>query len=66
MSKMKRLLDNRPFLIHLVIYVMVNIGLAVIDLLTSPGEYWFFWPLLGWGIGILGHAYSVLSKGSRY
>ncbi len=65
MSNVKRLLDDRPFLIHLVVYIMVNLLLAVIDLATSPGQYWFYWPLLGWGIGILGHAYLVHSKAPR-
>lgn len=65
MSNEKRLLDDRPFVIHLVVYIMVNLLLAVIDLTTSPGHYWFYWPLLGWGIGILGHAYLVHAQSQR-
>jgi uncharacterized membrane protein len=30
---------------------MVNLLLPIIDLLT-PGPLWFYWPLLGWGIGL--------------
>jgi 2TM domain len=32
--------------------------LFFIDFLT-PGGWWFYWALLGWGIGILAHALSV-------
>lgn len=54
-----RVLQDRPFLVHLAAYVGVNLLLIVIDLTTSPGTYWFQWPLLGWGLGILGHGVAV-------
>ena len=41
------------------IAVVVNCALVAINLLTSPHSLWFFWPLLGWGIGIVAHATSV-------
>ncbi len=22
------------------------------NLLTSPGFYWFYWPIIGWGVGV--------------
>ena len=37
------------FLRQLAAYAIVNVALLAMDLLTSPGQYWFFWPLLGWG-----------------
>ena len=54
------------FKIHLLAYLSVNALLLVINLMTTPNTYWFFWPLLGWGIGIVGHAFGVLrqSRGS--
>jgi hypothetical protein len=27
-----------------------------------PDHIWFFWPLIGWGIGLAAHGYAV-SKG---
>lgn len=36
--------------------------LIVINILTSPGYYWFVWPLFGWGIGLTMHAFSVWGK----
>lgn len=64
MSMVNNALQDRPFLIHLIVFVAVMTLLTVIDLLTSPGTYWFQWPLLGWGIGVLGHGYAA-SRGPR-
>lgn len=49
----------RGFYQHLQTYVLVNSFLFVLNLLTSPGDWWFYWPLLGWGIGLVSHAVSV-------
>lgn len=46
----------RGFYIHLTQYVVVITVLAVINLVTHPSKLWFFWPAMGWGIGILAHA----------
>jgi len=43
---------RRGFLAHLAVYVLVNTILVLINLLYSPHVMWFFYPLLGWGIGI--------------
>jgi len=49
----------RGFYIHLSIYLLVNALLLAIDLATTPDHLWFYWPLLGWGIGILAHGLAV-------
>lgn len=46
----------RGFYIHLTQYVVVIAVLAVINLVTHPSKLWFFWPAMGWGIGVLAHA----------
>jgi hypothetical protein len=56
---MERLFRDRGFVIHAAVYLGVNVLLAVIDVFTSPESLWFYWPLLGWGLGLLGHAYAV-------
>lgn len=48
---------------HLMAYVLVNGALFVINMLTSPGHLWFFWPMLGWGIGLAAHASTVYWNG---
>ena len=44
---------------HFWAFVIVNAALISINLLTSPGYFWFVWPLLGWGIGIVAHFAAV-------
>lgn len=46
---------------HAGIYCGVNVLLVLINLWTS-GEYWFQWPLLGWGAGLALHAWIVSSR----
>ena len=41
---------------HLAAYALVNIALLVLNLATSPGTLWFYWPLLGWGVAVAVHA----------
>lgn len=55
----KRVEEIKGFYGNLTAYVLVNIFLIVINLLYSPEYLWFFWPLLGWGIGVVFHAISV-------
>ena len=44
---------------HLMAYVLVNAGLFAINVLSSPGDWWFYWPMLGWGIGLVFNAWDV-------
>ncbi len=54
------------FYIHLTIYILISIFLVVVNKSTSPEYSWFKWPILGWGVGVLGHWFSVylFSEGS--
>ena len=49
----------RTFYLHALLYVVVIVCLAVINLFTSPGNLWFLWAALGWGIGLAVHGLSV-------
>jgi hypothetical protein len=42
---------------HLVTYACVNLFLFIISIMG--GEFWFIYPLLGWGIGIAMHTWYV-------
>ncbi|HQZ25435.1 MAG TPA: 2TM domain-containing protein [Flavobacterium sp.] len=57
----KRVEEIKGFYGNLIAYIAVNIGLMVINLLTSPEYLWFFWPMLGWGIGVLFHGMKVFN-----
>ena len=47
--------EKQSFLVHLVVYVLVNAMLIAINLIYTPEVVWFFYPLIGWGIGISMH-----------
>ena len=55
----KRVEEIKGFYSHLITYVVVNIILFLVDFFTSPGIWWFYWPLLGWGIGLFFHGMGV-------
>ena len=55
----RRLVAEKSFYVHLVIYVIVISGLFVINALTGHGRWWFVWPAIGWGIGLTFHALSA-------
>ena len=57
----KRVEEIKGFYGNLIAYIVVNIGLMVLNLLTSPGYLWFFWPMIGWGIGVLFHGMKVFN-----
>lgn len=55
----QRVSQIRDFYQHLAVYLVINAGLVLINLLTSPQSLWFVWPLLGWGIGVALHALTT-------
>lgn len=60
------------FAIHLVVYVLVCGLLVGIDLAggtsgrTVLGLDWAFWPVGGWGIGLILHAVATLGLGQGW
>ncbi|MDB5475268.1 MAG: hypothetical protein JWP49_779 [Phenylobacterium sp.] len=50
---------------HLLAYAVVNAGLLLINLATSPDHLWFYWPMLGWGVGLAAHAVAVYADGEN-
>jgi len=57
----RRAQELQGFYIHLIVYVVVNAGLFAINAITrGDGAWWFYWPLAGWGIGLLVHAATLL------
>jgi len=52
----------REFYIHLLTYIVVNVMLVIINLITSPNSLWFYWITLFWGIAVVFNAMSVFGK----
>ncbi|AXI08556.1 histidine kinase [Oceanobacillus sp. 143] len=59
----KRVQNLKEFYQHLLSYVLVNTMLFIINMVTDPSYWWFIFPLMGWGIGLIAHAFSVYSDG---
>lgn len=57
-----RVEEIKGFYFHLISYIVVNAVLVVINLLTSPEYLWFIWPIIGWGVGLVIHAFTVFSN----
>ena len=47
------------FYIHLCVFLLVIALLLVVNWLTTPDAWWVQWVFLGWGIGVLAHAFAV-------
>jgi hypothetical protein len=58
----RRLAAEKAFYVHLATYVAVIGGLFLIDAVTGPG-WWFYWPALGWGVGVLVHGAATFGIG---
>jgi uncharacterized membrane protein len=58
----ERVAKLRGFYIHATVYVLVNLFLIAVNLIGSPHYLWFFYPLVGWGIGLGMHALTVFGS----
>lgn len=61
-AAVKRLEEKRDFRTHLVTYVVVNGVLVGIWAVTGAGYFWPIWPLLGWGVGLVLHAWTLFGQ----
>jgi hypothetical protein len=52
----------RSFYSNLFAYLLINGVLIIWNLITSPGNLWFYWVTIGWGIGLAFHAFSVFGR----
>jgi hypothetical protein len=61
----KRVENLKAFYIHFIVYILVNTMIVIINLINyeDAGHWWFVYPLLGWGIGLVSHGLSVASFG---
>ena len=55
----RRLKAKGEFKVHLLAYVLVNAFLVVIWAVSGAHFFWPVFPILGWGIGLVFHAWDV-------
>ncbi|MBM3673935.1 MAG: 2TM domain-containing protein [Actinobacteria bacterium] len=61
-AAIRRLKAKRGFAASLVSYVVVNLMLVGIWAVTGAGYFWPIWVMLGWGFGIVWHAWAVFGQ----
>lgn len=60
--KAKKTVNARLALrLHLALFAIANLFMAIVNVVTSPQYLWFLWPLLGWGVGVCFHAMIVFA-----
>jgi hypothetical protein len=52
----------RGFTVHLFAYVAVIALLFVVNLVATPGSWWFYWVALGWSAGVAFHAWCAFFR----
>lgn len=57
----KRIQELRGFYQHLAAYLFVNVLAVVANLMSSPQKMWCQWLIIGWGLGLGLHAFTVYS-----
>jgi len=46
----------KEFYEHLIVYLLVNLGIFLFNMVISPETLWFYYSLVGWGVGLAIHA----------
>jgi hypothetical protein len=62
----KRVKEIKSFYGNLISYCIIIPALIIINLITSPDNIWFFFPMLGWGIGVAAHGMTVFAIGKNW
>lgn len=62
----KKVKEIKGFYIHLICYVIVNALLVLLNIRNTPEHLWFFYPMIGWGVGLIGHAIGVFGTDSLF
>jgi hypothetical protein len=58
--RVRRARARTGFLVHMMMYAIVNAGLILIWSLSETTYPWFIWPLFGWGIGLASHTVAFV------
>lgn len=61
-AAVERIEARRDLRSHVLTYVIVNSVLIVIWAATGAGYFWPIWPLAGWGLGLVLHAWRIIGE----
>ncbi|MBC7522844.1 MAG: 2TM domain-containing protein [Flavobacterium sp.] len=57
----KKVTEIKGFYGNLISYIIFNGFFLILNLKSDPSHLWFYWPLLGWGIGVIFHGMRVFN-----
>ena len=52
-------IKRRGFKAHLISFIAVNTFMIVLNLATTPSDFWAIYPLSGWGLGLFMHSQTL-------
>lgn len=55
----KRVEAKKEFYQHITVFVVMSVFFFTLNIITAPYALWFYWPIIGWGIGVLFHYFEV-------
>ncbi len=62
----KRMKEIKSFYGNLIAYCIIIPFLTIVNLITSPKNIWFIWPMLGWGMGLVAHGMGAFAVGKNW
>lgn len=62
----KRVHELKGFYSNLITFLVINLILLVINLVTTPKNLWFYWVTIFWGIAIVFQAVRVFTIRNKF
>jgi len=63
---LRRVKELKGFYGNLIAYCCVISFFAIINFLSTPNELWFYWPAIGWGLGLAIHGFNTFGVGKNW
>lgn len=61
----KRVARKKKFYHHLRVYLVMAGFFFILNMITDPFDWWFYWPMFGWGVGLAFHYLSAFGFGDK-
>lgn len=56
----KKVQEIKGFYIHFIVFAVITPMFVFINLRFTPVYHWFWFPILGWGVGLFFHWFGVI------
>lgn len=55
----QRIKAKQEFFRHLVFFLIFSVFMVLLNAAVDWGDWWFYWPIMGWGIAVAFHYLDV-------